>query len=57
MRAAPDVEIDFRDPTLTAEIIKNTTTEIRYRVLDRKQQLVRDMRAMDIIRFIREAEL
>lgn len=57
MRVAPDVKIDFRDPTLTAEIVKITTTEIRYRVLDGKQQLVRDMKAMDIASLVRSAEL
>ena len=57
MRIVPDVEIGFRDPTLTAEIIKVTTTEMRYRAHDGKQQLVRDMRAIDIIHHVRSAEL
>lgn len=57
MRVAPEVEIGFRDPALTAEITEVTTTEIRYRVRDGKKQLVRDMRAIDIIHHVRSAEL
>ena len=57
MRIAPSVEVRFRDPTLSAEIIKLTTTEQRYRVRDGKGRLVRDARAVDVAHLIRDAEL
>lgn len=57
MRGVPCVEINLRDQNLTAEITKVTTTEIRYRVWDKQRRPVRDARAVDVIHYIRDAEL
>ena len=57
MRKVPVVEIGLRDATLTVEITDVTTTEIRYQVRDANYQLVRDMRAVDLLHHTRDAEL
>ncbi|MDO8607308.1 MAG: hypothetical protein Q7R40_12295 [Phaeospirillum sp.] len=58
MRIAPRVELCLRDLGLRAEITEVTTTEVRYRVRDPKNRIVKDARtATDIAHLVRDAEL